>query len=173
MTTRIFLSSLDWDSDPEHDPRPDIDEAKQAFAAGEAFPVTWTCANIQNIQVGDWAYFKRVGKEPRGFFAKGHVIVAEFQLSQLDKTNYGHLSKAYSDIFDSQFTVDIEWIEVVDYDKPLNTTLLKKKPEFKSAFFDPRRSGSTFNEEYVYLLNHFWEEHLAKSIRLGYGARRN
>jgi hypothetical protein len=46
MTTRIFLSSLDWDSDPEHDPVPDIRQAKQAFAVNEAFVVTWTCANI-------------------------------------------------------------------------------------------------------------------------------
>lgn len=70
MTTRIFLSSIDWDSDPEHDSVPDIRQAKQAFAAGEAFLVTWTCANIQNIQVGNWAYFKRVGKEPRVFLRK-------------------------------------------------------------------------------------------------------
>jgi hypothetical protein len=101
------------------------------------------------------------------------VIVAEPQLSQVDKTNSGYLSKAYSGIFDGQFTVDIEWIEVVDYDKPLNTSVLKKKPEFQGAFFDPRRSGSSFKEEYVDLLTYLWEEHLAKSIRQGYGARRN
>lgn len=173
MTTRIFLSNLNWDCDPDHDPRPDISLAKQDFAAGNASLVNWTCANIQNIQVGDWAYFKRVGKEPRGFFAKGRVIVAEDQSNQLDKTKYRHLSKAYRDIFEGQFTVDIEWIEVVDYDKPLNTSVLKKKPEFQGAFFDPRGSGSSFKEEYVDLLNRFWEEHLVKSIRKGDGARRN
>lgn len=173
MTTRIFLSNLNWNSDQEHDPVSDIFLAKQDFKAGKALLVTWTCANIQNIQVGDWAYFKRVGKEPRVFFAKGRVIVAESQLNQLDKTKYGHLSKAYSDIFDGQFTVDIEWIEVVDYDKPLNTSLLKKEPGFQGAFFDPRGSGSSFKEEYVDLLNRFWEEHLVKLIKQGDGARRN
>lgn len=172
MATVIFLSKLDWDSDPDHNPRRDIYKARQAFAAGKGFPtINWTCSNIQSIQVGDKAYFKRVGKEPRGFFARGFVIPAEPQLKQVFPRDYSHLSEAYSHNFDGQFTVDIEWTEVVDYDKPLNTTVLKKKPEFKGAFFDPRKSGSSFKEEYVDLLDRYWKNHLLKAIEQGYGSK--
>ena len=59
MATIIFLSKIGWDSDPNHNPRPDISKAKQAFLSGKNFPnINWTCSNIQNIQVGDKAYFK-------------------------------------------------------------------------------------------------------------------
>ena len=101
------------------------------------------------------------------------MIPAEPQLKRVTSRSYSHLSEAYSDIFvDGQFTVDIKWIEVVDNDKPLNTSELKKKQEFKGAFFDPRRSGSNFKEEYVNLLDHYWEAHLVESIKQGCGARR-
>lgn len=160
MATRIFLSKIGWDSDPAHNPKSDVCDAKKAFAAGKTFPVNWTCSNIQSIQVGDKAYFKRVGNNHRGFFARGFVIRAEPQLMRIAPTNYSYLSEAYRDVFDGQFTVDIEWIEVVDYDKPLDTSELKKKLKFQGAFFDPRRSGSSFKEEYVNFLDHDWEDHL-------------
>lgn len=173
MATRIFLSRIGWDSDPAHNPESDVCKAKKAFAAGETFPViNWTCSNIQNIQVGDKAYFKRVGNKPRGFFARGFVISAEPQLRWVDSINYGYLSEAYRDIFDGQFTVDIEWIEVVDYDKLLDTSELKKNPKFKGAFFDPRRSGSSFNEEYIDSLDRYWKAHLSKLSKQGYCAEK-
>ena len=85
MATRIFLSKIGWDSAPTHNPKSDVYNAKKAFAAGKIFPViNWTCSNIQNIQVGDKAYFKRVGNKPRGFFARGFVISAEPQLRRVD-----------------------------------------------------------------------------------------
>ena len=162
MATRFFLSKIGWDSAPAHNPKSDVCDAKKAFAAGKSFTVNWSCSNIQSIQVGDKAYLQRVGNRTRGFFARGFVIRAEHeeQLRRVNTTNYSYLSEAYRDVFDGQFTVDIEWIEVVDYDKPLDTSELTKKLKFQGAFFDPRRSGSSFKEEYVNFLDRDWEEHL-------------
>jgi hypothetical protein len=69
MNTLSFLSKPGWNSEPGHDPKPDICEAKNAFAAGESFSVTCTCADIERIQENERAYFKRVGEEPRSFLA--------------------------------------------------------------------------------------------------------
>ena len=74
MATRIFLSNKDtWGNDIETA----INEAKEAFAADESYCGTWTCGNVRAIQIGDKAYFKRVGSEPRGFFARGRIVAAK------------------------------------------------------------------------------------------------
>jgi hypothetical protein len=170
MTTRIFLSNLDW-SYP-HNPVDDIELAKQYLSQGKELIGTWTCASIQSIEAGDKAYFKRVGKEPRGFFARGFVISAEKQLKFTNR-DYSHLNEAYdSEIVDGQFMVAFKWTEVVDYDKPLNTSWLKKQSDFKGAFFDPRGSGSSFSEKYVNLLDSYWETHLSPLIQQGCGAKK-
>ncbi|MBD1892687.1 hypothetical protein [Coleofasciculus sp. FACHB-SPT9] len=172
MITRFFLSKPGWDSDPEHNPRPDICRAKKSFAEGQSFIVTWTCAKIGIIQVGDRAYFKRVGKEPRGFFAYGLVIPARYQLCRNDN-NYSKLSEAYNKKKYNDFTVDIEWIEVVDYDRPLKTTDLKNNPKFKGARLNPQTSGmNLLQEEYVDLLDCEWKKHLEELIKQGDGSRK-
>ncbi|HEY9861838.1 MAG TPA: hypothetical protein V6D16_20230 [Candidatus Obscuribacterales bacterium] len=170
MVTRIFLSNLDW-SYP-HNPTSDVELAKQLLPHGQEFIGTWTCANIQTIKAGDRAYFKRVGREPRGFFARGFVIPAEEKLKRINP-EYSYLNEAYdSEMIDGQFMVAFEWTEIVDYDKPLDTSWLKKQPDFSGAFFDPRGSGSTFNAEYADLLDHYWEAHLLQLMRQGCAARK-
>lgn len=170
MATRIFLSNLEW-SYP-HNPVSDVELAKRLFTQGKGLVGTWTCDKIQTIRAGDKAYFKRVGRDPRGFFARGRVIPAEEKLKRVDP-EYSYLNEAYdAERIDDQFMVAFEWTEVVDYDKPLSTSWLKKQPDLKGAFFDPRGSGSTFNAEYVDLLDHYWELHLSQLIRQGCAARK-
>ncbi len=164
MNTLSFLSKPGWNSDPRHDPRPDICKAKKAFAADESFTVTWTCADIERIQKNERAYFRRVGKEPRGFFARGIVIAAINPLNSTAKFSY--LNEAYSKIIDSQFAVDIEWIEVVDYDQPLKNSELEDKPEFQGLmkYINNQKSGTIINKKIVGLLDREWEKHLTKLI---------
>lgn len=173
MATRIFLSNKDtWGNDIETA----INEAKEAFAADESDCCrTWTCRNVRAIQVGDKAYFKRVGSEPRGFFARGRVVAAEkeYQL-RLTASEYEELSEAYDiEVYNGQLIITYEWDSVVDYDKPLEISWLKNKPEFNGAFFDFLGSGGSFREEYVELLDRRWEKHVLTMSSLGHGARRS
>lgn len=143
MATRIFLSNKDdWGNDIESA----INEAKEAFAALESYVGSWTCGNVKSIQLGERAYFKRVGSEPRGFFARGRIVALE------------------------DGWIDFEWDSVVDYGKPLEINWLKNQPEFSGAFFDFRGSGSSFKEEYVEFLDKYWEAHVLRMSRLGHGA---
>ena len=154
MATRIFLSNKDsWGNDIETA----INEAKEAFAADESYCGTWTCGNVRAIQVGDKAYFKRVGSESRGFFAHGRIVAAkkEYQL-RLAASEYEELSQAYDvEVYNRQLMITYEWDSVVDYDKPLEISWLRNKPEFNGAFFDFLGSGGSFREEYVELLDRY------------------
>ncbi|MBD2094280.1 HNH endonuclease [Trichocoleus sp. FACHB-591] len=175
----------------------DIKKARTKISMGKKYRTEWTCGQIQKVQVGDVAYFKRTEEKPCGIFARGQVVAAEpnKQLRSLHK-RYQHLSPAYGvsetydydldqeylnedDLDDSsdqlaysrKFVVVVEWDSVVDFKEPLNTDVLKKQPRFSGANFDPRGSGRSLNEDVVDLLDSEWEKHLTRLANQNKGVR--
>ncbi len=170
MATRIFLCN----EREVPDIRDYIREAKKDIAAGEDYIITWSCANIKSVQVGDKAYFKRADRSYDGYFASGYIVPAEkkYQLRLKDR-RYQNLSEAYDVELDrNNFMVWIAWDECIDYDYPLRISTLKQIPEFSGISFDTRIGGEVFPEVYTPLLEDEWEYHLSnftkskKSIRL-------
>jgi hypothetical protein len=155
MLTIIFLcNELDWSKTKKV-----IEEVKSNLIVGKVYHGFWNCADIQNIQVGDKAYFKKVGKKPLGFFASGRIISAVSQLKS-ENPNYRTVSSAYdNNLTNNQFSVAVEWSSVVDTDQLLDIKKLQEKPEFKGANFKYQKSGCTFDSNYVKWLDHYWGEH--------------
>jgi tetratricopeptide (TPR) repeat protein len=169
MVTRIFLC----DERTEPDIRLYIKEAMEDIAQGDRYIITWSCSNVQSIKVGDQAYFQRVGFAPEGYFAHGRVVAAdrEYQL-RLKYPRYRDLSEAYDiDFYPNNFRVWVAWDSCVDYDRPLPIDELRKKSQFRGAFFDAPDSGVVFKEQYVPRLDRAWDRHSLNSARQGKGIR--
>jgi tetratricopeptide (TPR) repeat protein len=169
MVTRIFLC----DERTEPDIRLYIKEAMEDIAQGDRYIITWSCSNVQSIKVGDQAYFQRVGFAPEGYFAHGQVVAAdrEYQL-RLKYPRYRDLSEAYDiDFYPNNFRIWVAWDSCVDYDRPLPIDELRKKSQFRGAFFDAPDSGVVFKEQYVPRLDRAWDRHSLNSARQGKGIR--
>ena len=70
MKTRVFTCNAE--DFPYLEVVDAIKQAKDYLNRGEFPPIYgWTCSKIKNINVGDKAYFYRVGQEPFGFL---HVV---------------------------------------------------------------------------------------------------
>ncbi|NJK58987.1 MAG: tetratricopeptide repeat protein [Oscillatoriales cyanobacterium SM2_1_8] len=163
MATRIFLC----DEREEPEIRQFIREAAASFAKGEEYIVTWSCANVTSIQVGDRALVKRIGRQPHGFFAAGYVVAAEkrYQLRLRDR-RYQNLSEAYdNEFFRGNFTIWLAWEACTDYDTPLRTARLEEMPEFRGALFNPTVGGGAFRAEFVDLLEEEWEDHCEAAVK--------
>lgn len=160
MTTRVFLCNQEgW---PYVEVQRDIDKAKRQLLEGKPFKKTWSCGNIQQIRVGDRAYFYRVGNEPRGFFGYGLVVATEkSHQTKLNCSGCQKLSEAYTDAL-GDLRISYEWYSIVDYDKVLNRNLLKNKLEFVNYRFHYMGSGLTLREEYVKYIDHYWKIHAEK-----------
>lgn len=167
MKTRIFTCNKEeWSYLTVQS---DIDQAKKQLSRGIIPGGTWSCGNIKQIEVGDKAYFYRVGTAPRGFFACGRVRTAEIQhQSRLNWLGFQDLSEAYTDIY-NDLRISYEWYSVVDYDKILSGELLRSMPKLDGYRFLFRQSGTSFKEEYVELLDSYWEQHALKMSKQGYG----
>ncbi|MBD2741989.1 HNH endonuclease [Coleofasciculus sp. FACHB-1120] len=170
MLTRIFLcNKKEWNKENCYkDIEDEINQAQEKISSGEVHRSHWSVGKIDKIQVGEKAYFKRVGSKPHGFFARGHIINAEeqYQLKlKLDNKYYQEVSEAYTDIYSNvskDLRVCYEWDSVVGYNNPLDVDILKKEDKFSKAFFDYRNSGCKFKEEYIEALDYFWETHVEK-----------
>lgn len=167
MKARVFTCNREgW---PYHDVQDDIDKAKNQLSEGIVFRDSWSCGTIKQIKVGDQAYFYRVGNDPRGFFAYGRVVAAEIKYqSRRNWSGFQYLSEAYSDIY-NDLRVSFEWYSVVDYDKTLAPKSLKNTGKFEECNFLYKQSGGSFSENYVELLNNYWEQHALKMSKQGYG----
>ena len=168
MKTRVFTCNREgW---PYPEVQNEINTAKSLLAKGSIHTSSWSCGNIIQIQVGDYAYFCRVGSDPRGFFAYGRVIAAETKYqSRLTWLGFQDLSEAYSNIHED-LRVTYEWYSVVDYDKTLSTKSLKNAGKFDDYKFLFKQSGGSFNEKYIELLNSYWRRHVLEMSKQGYGA---
>jgi len=172
MATRIFLCNK------ADNPLIDsfIDEAMRSIREGCPYRVFWECGDIKSVKTGDKVFFKRTQDKPLGYFASGVVVAAclEEQL-RLQQDLYKDLDTCYSGIDEDNgnFHVDIEWNSCVDFEEPLRADLLKADHRFFGAYFDHRESGGSFREEYVCLLDEFWNKHVEKLIghRKGAGLR--
>lgn len=153
MKTRVFTCNREgW---PYPEVQNQIDKAKKLLSEGLIHSSSWICGKIVQIQVEDYAYFYRVGSEPRGFFAYGRVIAAETKhQSRLTWSGFQDLSEAYTNIY-GDLRVTYEWYSVVDYDKTLSTKSLKKVGKFDDYKFLFKQSGGSFNENYIELLNSY------------------
>jgi len=184
MPARIFLSN----EDDYQGIRDEIELAIERISQGIPHRGVWTCSTVKSVQVGDVAYFKRVGYQPRGIFASGRIITVpeKFQLRKLD-SNFQDLSGAYplgdysleTGFFQqhsspkptNDLVVYYEWDTVVDYDTPLDTDILKNLPEYQGVQFDLRASGHTFIKSSEDILSSAWEKHSAQLAEQGRGAR--
>jgi hypothetical protein len=188
MRTRIF--TCNQAGFPYPDVQDGIDQAKNSRSKGDIHRGGWTCSDLENIRVGDKAYFYRVASEPCGFFACGRVVAAEksHQVKH-NHPDFGHLSPAYTDEFydddyvkypKNQFMdeyghliVIYEWYSVVDYDKPLLGKPLRASKDFDHYKFLFRKSGQAFGEKFtakhLLLLDQLWTEHAMKTARQGHG----
>lgn len=160
MKTRVFLCNQEaW---PYAEVQDDIDKAKKQLLQGNPFRKSWSCGNIKQIRVGERAYFYRVGNEPRGFFGYGRVIATErSHQTRLNCSDCQNLSEAYTDAL-GDLRISYEWYSVVDYDKVLNSILLRNRPEFDNYRFHYMGSGLTLKEEYVKYIDHYWKIHAEK-----------
>jgi EVE domain len=170
MKARVFTcNEKGW---PYPDVQDDINKAKKQLSLSKAiaFSDSWSCATIKQIKVGDLAYFYKVGSAPRGFFAYGRVVAAEKEhQSKLNWSGFQNLSEAYTDI-KNDLRVSFKWYSVVDYDKTLTPEALKSTGKFEKCNFLFRLTGGSFSENYVELLNNYWEQHVLKMVKQGHGA---
>lgn len=164
MTTRVFTCNTEyW---PYTEVLAHINRAKQQFCRGINFCSTWSCGRIQQIKVGDKAYFYRLGNAPKGFFACGRVIATEKKhQTRLNCSNSQNLSEAYTDEY-GDLRISYELYSVVDYDKTLNGELFRKR----TYNFLLHQSGERFREEYVGLLNDEWGKYVKTMKQQGYAA---
>ena len=188
MKTRIF--TCDQAGFPYPGVQREINDAKDSLAKNVIHRSGWTCSKIQDIRVGDKAYFYRVSSEPRGFFACGRIITesTEHQIRR-NHPDFSHLSPSYSDKFydsdyvgdpknsvlsDYDLAITYEWYSVVDYDKTLSGRLLRGMPEFNDYKFLFRRPGQsfgdTFTAKHLALLDKLWTEHAQGMAKRGHGA---
>ncbi len=171
MATRIFLCNREhW----YHGVEDEIKEAKQSLSIGKIHLGTWTCGQVQSIEVNDAAYFRRVNSEPLGFFAYGRIVAAdkEYQL-RLIEPQYSHVSEAYEACYDDEgnviLAVAYEWHSVVNYNQPLKISQLQQDPQFAGANFNFQGSGQRFREDYIDQLNRYWQKHVLSLSKKGAG----
>jgi hypothetical protein len=133
MATRFFLCNLKvYDGI-----NIDILNAKKKFNSKLPYKDRWTCGNMVNIDIGDKAYFLRVGDNIRGIFASGEII----------KTP-------------TKGAITFQWNAVVDFDKPLLVSELLQRPDFEGANFTLRGSGYRFADEYADALGIAWRQYI-------------
>ena len=163
MSTRVFTCNTEqW---PYPEVLVHIDRAKEQLSIDKKLCSTWSCGNIKQIEVGDQAYFYRVGNEPKGFFACGRVTATEIKhQTRLNWSGFQDLSEAYTNEH-GDLRISYELYSVVYYDKTLSGKLFRSKT-YNFLF---KQSGERFREEYVKLLNEKWGEHVRKMSNLGYG----
>lgn len=169
METIIFLCNCN--SNPEF-----TDSIKTKIALGNYRRLTWSCGNSKFIKVGDKAYFQKtgsVGNELSGFIAAGRVIAASEnkQLRLRDRSNYGNLSAAYSDVRSGIFYVRIEIDSVVNFEVPLEQKYLKTLPEFREVNFNFQGGGCRFDKKAASSLDSEWDKHSLIQQRQNKGRR--
>ena len=105
--TRIFLCNRDERYDIENE----IEEAKEKIAKGEIHLSTWSCGTLQELQIGDRVYFKRVGSKPHGFFAQGRIVAAKTEQTRLKSKKFHRLSATYSGEYPNlRFTFELSTV---------------------------------------------------------------
>ncbi|MBV8886261.1 MAG: HNH endonuclease [Chroococcidiopsidaceae cyanobacterium CP_BM_RX_35] len=173
LQTRIFLCNKDDNSNIENE----IAAAKEKLVKGEVHRGIWKCGHISNIQVGEQAFFKRVGSaESPGFFARGYIVAAEkAEQLKLKSKHYKALSATYNNQYaddDSDLRITYEWHSVVDYNRSLEIDYLRQQTsELFSVNFHVNFSGLSFCQEPIKYLEYYWEEHLSKLSEQGYGVQ--
>jgi hypothetical protein len=161
--TRIFLCNKDERYDIENE----IEEAKEKIAKGEIHLSTWSCGTLQELQVGDRVYFKRVGSKPHGFFAHGRIVAAKTEQTRLKSKKSQRLSATYSGEYPNlRFTC--EWYSVVDYDRPLD---IEHRLDMGGALLQSRVSGRSVPQKDVERFEPYWQQHLSQLSEWGYSVQ--
>jgi len=163
--TRIFLCNRETE---HYDIENEIEEAKGKIAKGEIHRSTWSCGTLQELQIGDRVYFKRVGSQPHGFFAQGRIVAAEkVDQTRLKNKKFQRLSATYSGEYPNlRFTC--EWYSVVDYEQPLD---IEHRLDMGGAILQSRVSGRSVPQKDVERFEPYWQQHLSKLSDWGYSVQ--
>lgn len=146
MNTFLFA----WN--PVKWPWPEIGESITLLKNGKKVSETWTCVSHKKVKPGDRAFFTKVGGEPRGIFASGHITSEPF----LSKGRKG------KDIF----CVTVEFDVLLDpATTPILTLDILNIGKLEKQLWTPQSSGITIKEEFSKELELVWNDFLENHIQ--------
>jgi 5-methylcytosine-specific restriction enzyme A len=143
MNTFLFAwNPIKW-------PWPEIGEGITLLKTGKKVTEAWTCVSHKKVNPGDRAFFAKVGAEPRGIFASGHVTSEPF----LSKGRKG------TDIY----CVMVEFDVLLDpATTPILTLDILKVGRLERQLWTPQSSGIIIKPEFVEELEMVWGDFLAQ-----------
>lgn len=109
-----------------------VDEEKK-FRDKLTLKFRWSCGNTKKIRIGDKALFLKQSLEPKGILGFGTIISQPYE------------SKHWSTNKEDALYVDISW-DYFSSTPIIDRSELATKP-YNSAYWDPRRSGISIDEE--------------------------
>ncbi len=149
MNKNTFLFA--WN--PVKWPWPEIGEARTQLKSGQKIQESWNCVSHKKVNPGDRAFFTRVGSDPRGLFASGHVTSKPF-LS---------LGRKNKEIFN--VLIDFDVLLDPGHEQILTVDLLKIG-KLGSQLWTPQSSGIIIKPELVEELEMLWADFLAHQVNL-------
>jgi hypothetical protein len=141
-STIFFSCCHDWD----------FNLIPSRISDGEFAIVDWFCSEDRRAEIGDRAYLLRDCGNPKGIIAAGSVIAApeDKQLRNTDP-KYSYLSATYISCNEYardeysrakyEYNVCLKLDSCVDFDAPLEETVLSQLPEFKGCIQNSHQYG--------------------------------
>lgn len=120
-----------------------LDELIDQCWHGDRPDDTWSCGRTQKIEVGDRAFFIRLGVEPRGIFASGTITRAPFPRPHWDDDRAADGKTELGIEFEYDYLIDPE--RHPDYLIPYNQ--LKSDERFAKVHWSIQSSGVTLDSE--------------------------
>lgn len=143
MNTYLFA----WN--PDKWPWPGINKDSRSLISGNRIKEEWNCVSYKKVKLGDRAFFTRVGSEPRGIFASGHVA------SEL----FAARSRKGKEVFNVMVEFDVLLDPAVT---PILNLELLNFGKLARQLWTPQSSGISIKPELTEELEALWQDFLAQ-----------
>lgn len=131
----------------------DLQEAVEATATGDRFPVTWSAGNTKTISPGSRVFLLKQGPEPRGIVASGWTVSGCHDAPHWDTERASR--------GDTLPFVDVEFDLVLDPAQvpPLDTSQFTSGP-LSEVYWAIPASGTRLHDDAAAALEEQWEEYV-------------
>ena len=130
---------------------PNFEDIKKRVQNGQLAIEQWSFSN-KSSKVGDRVFLMKVGDEPRGIYAAGHVVSEQF-----DAPHYNQERAAKGETA-PRVKVEFDWILDPEKDELLSQDSLKEK--FPKQNWSSRQSGDLIDKNILYALEVMWGKHI-------------